>query len=119
MHIDPYTGFITWETGVSPYHVDSAPYPDGALDRPTGLKADFLRKDSHNMFQAIKSTTSPKKQLLDIIRESYGGYTLAEQSCVQSGGTNCGGAAQLTGAPAAVVYTGSESTATCTATTPT
>lgn len=59
MHIDPYTGYITWETGVSPYHVDKSPYPDVGMPRPTGIRHDPLRAETYDM-RYMSSSTSPR-----------------------------------------------------------
>ena len=94
MHIDPYTGHVTWETGISPHHIDPAPYPDAALLRPTGLEADASQRSTYTMLQPA-STTSPqpesgeevsdgageKRALIDVVYNAGGGYDLPAAIC--------------------------------------
>ena len=101
MHIDPYTGIITWETGISPYHIDHAPYPDPAKQRPSGLAADPSHRASYTMLQPASQTSpqhesgpnvgpvvdapSDKAAVLDVIFNAGGGYNLTAARCYAKG----------------------------------
>jgi hypothetical protein len=80
MHIDPYTGIVTWETGLSPHHKDPASYPDPSLPRASGLEADELRRTSFQMLQPpavsaghapngapVATDSADKQAVLDVV----------------------------------------------------
>lgn len=117
MHIDPYTGVITWETGISPYNIDDAPYPDPLMPRPTGLAADASQRSAYSMLQP-RSLTSPqgesgasgfyeavmdsrfeKEALLDVIFNAAGGYNLAAARCHAAGESTAPDSTCMQGTP--------------------
>jgi hypothetical protein len=95
MHIDPYTGYITWETGVSPYHLDQASYPVKELLRPTGLESDASQRSTYTLLQP-RSMAAPQNEMgpavmddirdyqaiLDVTYRAGGGYDLDSARCV-------------------------------------
>jgi hypothetical protein len=98
MHIDPYTGHITWETGVSPYHSDGANYPLPDQLRPTGLEADASQRSTYTLLQPASKTDPQTEEgpevedsgidysaVLDVTYRSGGGYDLTNARCVAQG----------------------------------